>query len=130
MHTNSFSNSYATEAAGPLLARLFDSLTAAGGHVQLCRQLGRLGIEERPLDFDEASRVVAALAALPWFDELTLEEQRDMVLQACAAASRGPNYDESRALLETWARQAHVNAKWRRLEVLRRTGVLACPEST
>ena len=116
-----------TQAVSPLLARLFDSLTAAGGHAELCRRVIDRSPLEQPLNMQETSRVLDAIAALPWFADLTEDEQRDLVIEACATAARAPEYTESRALLETWSRRAHHNAKWRRFEVLRHTGVLTPP---
>ena len=115
-------------ASGALLARLFDSLTAAGGHAELCRRVHDLAPMDRPLNMHEAARVLHALASLPWFTDLTDDEQRTLVVEACATAARAPEYGESRSLLEQWSQRAHVNAKWRRLEVLRRTGVLVPAE--
>ena len=65
------------------------------------------------------------LGKLPWFDELTAVHRRELLFAVQTHLQADTSRGEYAQLLEHWATVAHGDAKWRRLELLRQSGLLA-----
>lgn len=71
-----------------------------------------------------APPLVDVLSRLPWFRDLSRDHRTQMLEEINARLILDASRDEFTALLLDWARVAHQDTKWARLELLRDSGLL------
>ena len=68
--------------------------------------------------------LIDVLGRLPWFRDLSRDHRAQMLDEVSARLVLDASRDEFTALLLEWARVAHDDTKWARLDLLRESGLL------
>ena len=74
---------------------------------------------------EEQAPLQDVLGKLAWFDELTAVHRHELLCDVQASLQADTSRGEYAQLLERWAVVAHDDAKRKRLELLRQSGLLA-----
>ncbi|MFA7249686.1 MAG: hypothetical protein WC273_08650 [Dehalococcoidia bacterium] len=73
--------------------------------------------------------LIDVLGRLPWFRDLSHEHRAQMLEDVGARLVVDASREEFTKMLLLWARVAHEDSKWSRLELLRDSGLLNPPRA-
>ncbi|MDP6606174.1 MAG: hypothetical protein QF664_07970 [Dehalococcoidia bacterium] len=104
-----------TPDSGSLLMRLFDVASEEQAHVAMAAEL-----QESRLNRAWADGICLIAADLSWFDSLSQEHQRKMILEAYLLVSLSPGLAGYHRFIDRWAGVAHLDSKHDRLALWRR----------
>lgn len=71
--------------------------------------------------------LVDVLGRLPWFRDLSRDHRAQMLEDVSRRLVQDATREEFTSILLEWARIAHTDTKWARLELLRDSGLLMPP---
>ncbi len=73
---------------------------------------------------EPAPPLVDVLQRLPWFRDLSREHRAQLLDEVTERLVVGASREEFTTILLEWARIAHSDTKWARLELLQQSGLL------